>query len=680
MRRVWPPSRTRITSACAERTPASSRKARSSSDHLRLRGENDRGRVAVRRDGGSPPPARRELTGSDAPAFATRITSACAERTSRLNSASSPVADHLRLRGENTRMGKALATTIGSPPPARRERVLRAPTRQADRITSACAERTCGRTLQHPVRADHLRLRGENLRPSSPFALTSGSPPPARRERADARRPGPGMRITSACAERTKATKDGLMKQYGSPPPARREPGPTCPPGSNGADHPRLRGENQVAGVAGPSAGGSPPPARREPRRPRRGRRRLRITSACAERTWRARVAAVNDTDHLRLRGENTEYGFAMTGRPGSPPPARRERRRRLRRTETVRITSACAERTRPHTAASRYPSDHLRLRGENASSASASGQDSGSPPPARRELALVAVVLDTHRITSACAERTDRSWRTSSANSDHLRLRGENVPVRRVGAVGRGSPPPARRERAGGFSVLFRPRITSACAERTRRPPGLVRPPADHLRLRGENVPGRSGPVRVVGSPPPARREPKNPQIADPVYWITSACAERTWRPESGGRWPTDHLRLRGENITRMGRPLRSCGSPPPARRELLPQRRQPLDPRITSACAERTTGRTGRSGRRPDHLRLRGENTPRPVSRWREDGSPPPARRERGRGGGGIPERRITSACAERTDVHLVEAGALPDHLRLRGENASTSSTLIA
>ncbi len=157
------------------------------------------------------------------------------------------------------------------------------------------------------------------------------------------------------------------------------------------------------------------------------------------------------------------------------------------------------------------------------------------------------------------------------------------------------GSPPPARR---GPGRTTWRRRGCTV-----------------HLRLRGEDLIRAQCCPPPVGSPPPARRGLTAPRYADPSTRFTSACAERTARLLGARGVQTVHLRLRGEDgpPTRTG--LRLVGSPPPARRGRRDAEQRGRAGRFTSACAERTSGGCGARSWTTVHLRLRGEDPSRPA-----------------------------------------------------------------
>src|SRR5690606_38703091 len=88
-------------------------------------------------------------------------------------------------------------------------------------------------------------------------------------------------------------------------------------------DHPRLRGEHQVASMMSSSRDGSPPPARGAPNNAWRMLVPNGITPACAGSTGAAEGTVVEIADHPRLRGEHVAERPLELDSLGSPPPAR---------------------------------------------------------------------------------------------------------------------------------------------------------------------------------------------------------------------------------------------------------------------------------------------------------------------------------------------------------------------
>ncbi len=315
----------RFTSACAESTSRMGGAGGDLTVHLRLRGEHRPGRRGKDSLTGSPPPARRALTGPLDPQLNPRFTSACAESTPTRRPGRAPRTVHLRLRGEHTATMAVSMLASGSPPPARRALGTEDRQRLPVRFTSACAESTRAVGGKHRRSPVHLRLRGEHVRIQGAVGLPFGSPPPARRAHRAAPAVQPRVRFTSACAESTRRREDVSVRR---------------------AVHLRLRGEH------GPRTGrwdadyGSPPPARRAQRDAALNAVLFRFTSACAESTRTAPSSRSPRPVHLRLRGEHGEDGRPRGFMCGSPPPARRAPARPSGLAPLRRFTSACAEST----------------------------------------------------------------------------------------------------------------------------------------------------------------------------------------------------------------------------------------------------------------------------------------------------------------------------------------------
>ncbi len=233
-----------------------------------------------------------------------------------------------------------------------------------------------------------------------------------------------------------------------------------------------------------------------------------------------------------------------------------------------------------------------------------------GSPPPARRGPRSSAPLPGRWRFTSACAERTARVHAGVPHFPVHLRLRGEDAKARFAQGVLDGSPPPARRGLLRDGELLAPRRFTSACAERTPRPGSRKVSSTVHLRLRGEDGPPRRRVSRAFGSPPPARRGRSLRVLSRADGGFTSACAERTATITSTWVGPTVHLRLRGEDWSTICMYPSSTGSPPPARRGLSTPFLTQCPCRFTSACAERTPVAHESHAEHTVHLRLRGED----------------------------------------------------------------------
>ena len=195
--------RGRITPACAGKTRWTLIAGFSESDHPRMRGED---RIYyVKRSGfaGSPPHAR----GRRVPAFVrrrdSRITPACAGKTtwSMVIIGCSP--DHPRMRGEDQGACRSRSPCGGSPPHARGRHDVEKVRIPVDRITPACAGKTIARTAFSTLHGDHPRMRGEDMFPINVQKSILGSPPHARGRRNGEYDVHIAGRITPACAGKT---------------------------------------------------------------------------------------------------------------------------------------------------------------------------------------------------------------------------------------------------------------------------------------------------------------------------------------------------------------------------------------------------------------------------------------------------------------------------------------------
>ena len=191
-----------------------------------------------------------------------------------------------------------------------------------------------------------------------------------------------------------------------------------------------------------------------------------------------------------------------------------------------------------------------------------------------------------------------------------------------------------------------------------------------DHPRVRGEEGTHTAGSNTSKGSPPRARGAGHHHRHADRRHRITPACAGS--RSPSPARRPAapDHPRVRGEqdgwsglSLVGRGSPLRARGADrkgPPGDRRV----------RITPACAGSRRCRGLLARLRPDHPRVRGEQTVYASPRMVVEGSPPRARGEAGGGGLHGDPRRITPACAGSSHRMVTPKMSNPDHPPVRGE----------
>ena len=198
-----------ITSACAEQTRRSSNRPTVAWDHLRVCGADWQELQQLGLDWGSPPRVRSRLLLPLYSPINRGITSACAEQTSGLRSAWTSGRDHLRVCGADTFALMIVPPMVGSPPRVRSRPSETLHRWWRGRITSACAEQTIRGGGIIRLVWDHLRVCGADSTHTFNAGHSRGSPPRVRSRRCPVRWTVRPIRITSACAEQTKAANNG---------------------------------------------------------------------------------------------------------------------------------------------------------------------------------------------------------------------------------------------------------------------------------------------------------------------------------------------------------------------------------------------------------------------------------------------------------------------------------------
>ena len=211
------------------------------------------------------------------------------------------------------------------PPRARRIQVLVSCSDTPRGTTSACAENTFSRAVQHGATRNYLRVRGEYALLRSSDRVYSELPPRARRI------PGATLRdfqkhgTTSACAENTlrRSSRHSLTRNYL-----------------------RVRGEYAGENIKNRFNEELPPRARRILSIRPINQQDNGTTSACAENTTPAPQIIHVWWNYLRVRGEYSIPSKAGLTPPELPPRARRIRMGWRSNISGLGTTSACAENT----------------------------------------------------------------------------------------------------------------------------------------------------------------------------------------------------------------------------------------------------------------------------------------------------------------------------------------------
>ena len=213
-----------------------------------------------------------------------------------------------------------------------------------------------------------------------------------------------------------------------------------------------------------------------------------------------------------------------------------------------------------------------------------------GSPPRVRGKLRPRVLLTFTLRITPACAGKTRCGFHSERRRADHPRVCGENSAIEAGQLSHRGSPPRVRGKPVTVQQVRHHARITPACAGKTKPPTTARQPRADHPRVCGENDHSALYMPNPRGSPPRVRGKRHVSASMRASAWITPACAGKTPFHAFPSFISTDHPRVCGENSEGYTQTKTQNGSPPRVRGKLLSRAFFSLRQRITPACAGKT------------------------------------------------------------------------------------------
>ena len=166
---------------------------------------------------------------------------------------------------------------------------------------------------------------GKNLCYAEKAALTPGSPPRVREKPDGIEEGGKSRRITPACAGKTISDTSLFILSR---------------------DHPRVCGKNTVIDAITNDVMGSPPRVREKLSWFSEDVLTAGITPACAGKTFSATEAFCLTRDHPRVCGKNDAITGWGKSRVGSPPRVREKQGNTLPGYPHLRITPACAGKT----------------------------------------------------------------------------------------------------------------------------------------------------------------------------------------------------------------------------------------------------------------------------------------------------------------------------------------------
>ena len=152
----------RITPACAGKTSGGLKREVERKDHPRVCGENGANMNFENRREGSPPRVRGKPQHFPLMPYRLGITPACAGKTNVPQKFIRFVQDHPRVCGENIEFGSPPIVAEGSPPRVRGKPYASGQVDTVTRITPACAGKTTYCNVARKETRDHPRVCGEN--------------------------------------------------------------------------------------------------------------------------------------------------------------------------------------------------------------------------------------------------------------------------------------------------------------------------------------------------------------------------------------------------------------------------------------------------------------------------------------------------------------------------------------
>ena len=335
----------RLTPACAGKTSRGCDQWTTASAHPRVCGENVSCCVIFDTWAGSPPRVRGKRCLVQLHVGDRGLTPACAGKTLDLRPGVQGEPAHPRVCGENLANAVTRLEPAGSPPRVRGKRDRPRRRRERQRLTPACAGKTCSLVDLHGYEAAHPRVCGENAQTLEEYMSGHGSPPRVRGKRDLDESLGKDAGLTPACAGKTM-----LRFVIVAHPRA----------------HPRVCGENQRLHPNARRGPGSPPRVRGKLVVPLRRRHDRRLTPACAGKTCGAARRPGPPSAHPRVCGENSHCVVREFTLEGSPPRVRGKQVQEVDTAVSGRLTPACAGKTPPATAPASSARAHPRVCGEN--------------------------------------------------------------------------------------------------------------------------------------------------------------------------------------------------------------------------------------------------------------------------------------------------------------------------
>ena len=152
------------------------------------------------------------------------------------------------------------------------------------------------------------------------------------------------------------------------------------------------------------------------------------ITPACAGKSRTSAAGFPGCRDHPRVCGEKHIFANGLLPLLGSPPRVRGKVPCKVTHQQHQGITPACAGKSVTAYAREPQAKDHPRVCGEKKTTQSGNSVCTGSPPRVRGKAWRSVASLMLMRITPACAGKSKDLSCFSSLSQDHPRVCGEKT------------------------------------------------------------------------------------------------------------------------------------------------------------------------------------------------------------------------------------------------------------
>ena len=227
--------------------------------------------------------------------------------------------------------------------------------------------------------------------------------------------------------------------------------------------------------------------------------------------------------------GKNCFCLWLSSSVTGSPPRVREKLESWHQQLMEIRITPACAGKTRFARLNNVKPLDHPRVCGKNADAQARKITTTGSPPRVREKPQDIRTAINTLGITPACAGKTSNTVTGYPGNKDHPRVCGKNSFMFGGDGTDTGSPPRVREKLKHMANDTCMVGITPACAGKTWSICCWYLRYWDHPRVCGKNTLSYIHYTLLSGSPPRVREKLDVDLVRGDLAGITPACAGKT-------------------------------------------------------------------------------------------------------------------------------------------------------